>query len=137
MPGKIPSQEELKNLLSEEKFAIFNEVCNCVEAKYEMDKIWDNAGKTWDYVCRYRRGGKTLCSLFVKEKALLFMVVLGKTEREKFENERLAYSDTILNLYDTSTTYHDGKWIMMELEDNSLISDIMKLLLIKRRPNRK
>jgi len=33
-------------------------------------------------------------------------------------------------------TYHDGKWIMFELVDNTLFDDMRKLLAIKRKPNK-
>jgi len=65
------------------------------------------------------------------------MVILGKAERDKFELERQNFSPRILELYDTSTTYHDGKWIMFPADDLSLFDDYINLLQIKRRPNRK
>jgi thymidylate kinase len=65
------------------------------------------------------------------------MVILGKAEREKFESDRLAYSDKIKAIYDEATTYHDGKWLMIEINNTSLMEDIKKLLLIKRKPNKK
>lgn len=42
-----------------------------------------------------------------------------------------------MQLYKNTTTYHDGKWVMIELKDLSLLEDIKKLLLIKRKPNKK
>lgn len=38
-------------------------------------------------------------------------------------------------LYDKTETYHDGKWLWIPIDFDR--SDIQKLLLIKRRPNRK
>jgi len=40
-------------------------------------------------------------------------------------------------IYDAATTFHDGKWIMFELKDTKLFNDMERLLLIKRKPNRK
>ncbi len=65
------------------------------------------------------------------------MVILGKRERDKFEMQRKLFSKEVQTLYDEATTYHDGKWIMFELRDTGLFSDIERLLQIKRRPNRK
>lgn len=65
------------------------------------------------------------------------MVILGKRERDKFEMQRKLFSKEVQTLYDEATTYHDGKWIMFELRDTGLFSDIEHLLQIKRRPNRK
>ena len=40
-------------------------------------------------------------------------------------------------IYDEATTFHDGKWIMFELKNTELFNDMERLLLIKRKPNRK
>ena len=69
--------------------------------------------------------------------ALGFMIILGKDERAKFEADRENYAKEIQARYDEAKTYHDGKWIMFEPVDTSLFPDFLKLLNIKRRPNRK
>ncbi|NFN85694.1 DUF3788 domain-containing protein [Clostridium sporogenes] len=99
--------------------------------------IWNNGGKAWEYEYKYRRGGKTLCALYAKENCLGFMVILGKYERAKFETDKQNYSIELQKIYDETKTYHDGKWMMFELIDTSLFADIERLLLIKRRPNKK
>lgn len=102
-----------------------------------MDRLWGKGGKAWIYEYKYRRGGKTLCALYAKEHGMGFMVILGKDERLKFEAERENFSKEVQKLYDGAQTYHDGKWIMFEPVDTSLFDDFMKLLRIKRKPNRK
>ena len=42
----------------------------------------------------------------------------------------------IRDSYDETRTYHDGKWLMFEPEDTSLFDDFIRLLGIKRKPNR-
>ena len=75
--------------------------------------------------------------LYAKEKTLGFMVILGKDERAKFEIQRGQFSNEVQMIYDAATTFHDGKWIMFELKDTKLFNDMERLLLIKRKPNRK
>ena len=66
-----------------------------------------------------------------------FMVILGKDERAKFEMQRELFSNEVEMIYDEATTFHDGKWIMFELKNTELFNDMERLLLIKRKPNRK
>ena len=68
--------------------------------------------------------------------AELYVVILGKAEREKFEQDRANFSDSIVQAYDAATTYHDGKWLMIELQDERLFTDLKKLLYLKRKPNK-
>lgn len=65
------------------------------------------------------------------------MIVFGKVERAKFEDIRDTLSDSVCKRYDEATTYRDGKWVMFEPTDTSEFDDYIKLLTIKRKPNRK
>ncbi len=73
----------------------------------------------------------------LEENCMGFMIILGKDERSKFEADRGNYSKKVQEIYDEAQTYHDGKWIMFEPVDTSMFDDFMKLLYIKRKPNRK
>lgn len=137
MLDKKLSNEELQELMGKEKFVVWKEVCSLIEILYNMEVFWNSGGKKWKYEYKYRRGGKTLCALYAKEDCFGFMVIFGKDERAKFENEKSSYSAVIQKLYDDATTYHDGKWIMIELADTLLMDEIKRLLIIKRKPNRK
>ncbi|WP_077611089.1 DUF3788 domain-containing protein [Clostridium sp. Marseille-P2415] len=137
MLENIPSQEEMTSLIGETSFEAWKSLCARIEGKYDMECQWNSGGKAWKYEYKYRRGGKTLCALYAREGCFGFMVIMGKAEREVFERERQNYSPEVQKVYDESTTYHDGKWIMFKIKDQSLFDDMMQLLMIKRRPNKK
>ena len=133
----IPSAEEMSTLVGESLYNIWNKLNALIEEKYEMDSSWNKGGKAWKYEYKYRRGGKTLCALYAREHCVGFMIILGKAERLKFETDRDSYSKEVQRIYDKTQTYHDGKWLMFEPIDTSLFDDFIRLLRIKRRPNRK
>ena len=64
------------------------------------------------------------------------MIIFGKDERIKVEEIRDELSSNVLETYDNAETFHDGKWVMFNLTNNSIIDDLKKLLFIKRNPNR-
>lgn len=133
---QIPTPEMLENLIGKELYNVWTSLCQLIEQKYNMEQLWNYGGKAWKYEYKYRKGGKTLCALYTKEQTLGFMVIFGKNERARFESQREVFSNETLKIYDGATTYHDGKWIMFELKDTSLFSDMEQLLSIKRKPNR-
>ena len=137
MLDAIPAAGQMAALLGEPLYEIWNQLCALTDEKYDMDRLWDKGGKAWVYEYKYRRGGKTLCALYARENCVGFMVVLGKDERLKFEAERESYSQETRKLYDEAKTYHDGKWMMFEPKDTALFEDFVRLLGVKRRPNRK
>ncbi len=137
MLENIPSQSTMTELLGKSLFDVWQELCSTIDEKYEMDRIWDTGGKNWTYEYKYRRGGKTLCSLYAKDNCIGFTIIFGKDERMKFEDIRDTLSPAVCGRYDEAKTYHDGKWVMFEPTDTVEFDDYMKLLAIKRKPNRK
>ena len=133
----IPNTEQMTALVGKSLYDIWIKLCDLIEEKYDMDRLWDKGGKAWTYEYKYRRGGKTLCALYAREKCVGFMIILGKDERLKFEEDRENYSKDVQKIYDETQTYHDGKWMMFEPTDTSLFDDFIRLLGIKRKPNRK
>ena len=133
----IPNEEEMTALVGVSLYAVWNQLCALIDENYDMNCQWNNGGKAWKYEYKYRRGGKTLCALYAKENCVGFLIVLGEDERLKFETDRGNYSKEVQKLYDQAQTYHDGKWIMFEPVDPSLFDDFIRLLQIKRKPNKK
>ena len=133
---QIPTPETLEALTGKELYDLWTSLHQLIEQKYNMEQMWNHGGKKWTYEYKYRRGGKTLCALYAKEQTIGFMVILGKDERTKFESMREMFSNAAQKIYDETTTFHDGKWLMFDLKDTSLFNDIERLLSIKRKPNR-
>lgn len=127
----------LQALLGETLFPVWDELCRFIDTRYEMEHLWNRGGKQWDYEYKFRRGGKTLCALYAKEDTIGVLVVLGKAEQEKFQTQLTDFSKEVQELFEGAKAYHDGKWLMLLPRDTSLFQDIERLLLIKRRPNRK
>ena len=132
-----PSQAAMIELLGRPLFDVWQKLCSTIDEKYEMERLWNSGGKDWTYEYKYRRGGKTLCCLYAKSHCMGFMIIFGKEERAKFEAIRGTLSDTVCQQYDEAKTYYDGKWVMLEPASPAVFEDYMRLLAIKRRPNRK
>lgn len=137
MLDHIPSQSVMIELLGQSLFEVWQKLCLVIDEKYEMERLWNTGSKNWTYEYKYRRGGKTLCSLYAKSNCAGFMIIFGKNERAKFEAIRDTLSESVCKRYDEAETYHDGKWLMFEPTDTAEFDDYMKLLAIKRKPNRK
>ncbi len=54
-----------------------------------------------------------------------------------FDADRASYADAVQLAYDGARAFHDGTWIMFEPTDDSQFDDNLRMLAIKRRPNRK
>ena len=130
-------REELEKLVGTDKVNIFYKIVDEITLLYDMDQTWNNGGKKWTYEYKFRKSGKTLCAFYFKENMLGFMIIFGKAERTKVEEIRNELSSDILETYDNAQTFHDGKWVMLNITDYSMIENLKKLLFIKKKPNRK
>lgn len=137
MLENIPTEEDLKQLMEEDVFKTWCAINNFIKDNYDMDMQWDNGGKTGVFELKYRKSGKTFCALYPREKGMRVLIILGKNEREKFETLRKDFSEYINNFYDNTRQYHDGKWLYLDIINNTVIADIERLLFIKKKPNRK
>ena len=137
MPDTAPTAEKMEALMGKPLYEVWNQLCALLDENYDMDHLWGKGGKAWTYEYKYRRGGKTLCALYAREHCIGWMIILGKEERTRFEEIRGSFSPEVQRVYDESQTYHDGKWMMFEPKDTSLFDDWIRLLQIKRKPNRR
>lgn len=137
MLERIPSQSTIMELLGQSLFEVWQTLCSAIDEKYDMERVWNTGGKNWTYEYKYRRGGKTLCCLYAKRNCIGFMIIFGKDERVKFEDIRDTLSTAVCRQYDEAKIYHDGKWVMFEPTNTVEFDDYLKLLSLKRRPNRK
>lgn len=136
MLTETPSREELKSRLGTRAFAAWMKICDFIDQNYETELLWGSGGKYGKYVLRFKNGAKTLCTLYVRENQFGCWVILGQVERDRFEESRAAFSYEIRNIYDTTPVFHDGKWVMLEISDDHLSNDIIKMILIKKKPNK-
>ncbi len=130
-------KEKVNILLSKEVLFVWNELTDVIDSLYDVDRSWDKGFGDWKVEYKYRRGGKTLCTFYAKEKVASLLITYGKAEREKFEKIKGSVSKQLQEIYEKTETLHDGKWLWIPLDNEIRIEDITEMLKIKRRPNRK
>lgn len=129
--------QEASKWLSDTQFTVWCELMSRIDSLYDMERIEGKGFGDWAYEYKYRRGGKTLCTFYAKEHVAQLLIILGKKEREQLEAISNSLSAPIRELYGATPSYHDGKWLWIPIDENLVIHDIITMLGIKRRPNRK
>ena len=133
----MENKKELERLIGNAKVNIFYNFVDEITSLYDMDQTWNNGGKKWTYEYKFKKNGKTLCAFYFKEDVLGFMIIFGNDERLKVEEIRKGLSSDVLKTYNNAQIFHDGKWVMFNITDYSILEDLKKLLFIKRKPNKK
>lgn len=115
-----------------DSFDAFADLIRFIRVNYVMDELWD--GKE---ILKFQRSKKTLVTLCLKENCFNTLIIFGKAERAVFDEAREQFSAFICGHYDSSNTFHDGKWMFIDIKDSTYLHEIIELLKIKKKPNRK
>ena len=131
-----PSEEEIAKTIGG-KSSLWLEMHRFIEESYDVAPELVFFTRKYGWTIRYRKSGKTLCSLFPEERGFTFHIVLGKKEAEKFEILREDWSPKIRDLFDNTKQLHDGRWLWINQPEVGSLSDLERLLVIKRKPKKK
>lgn len=111
---------------------ISHETMVFMRGKYRLDEIGDGNNEL-----KFKQGKRTILTVYTHEDRFTFLIIFGRKERECFDGRRDEFSKYICDCYDNSKTYHDGKWMFIDITEPRQLEDIKKLIQIKKKPNRK
>lgn len=131
MEMKVKSFEEIEKTLNNSTYA-FVDIIGFVRSFYIMDEFWDGKNEL-----KFRRSGKTLATFYINDGYFTLLIIYGKNECEKFEMRKNEFSEFISDYYNNSNTYHDGKWMFIDIHDSTHVQEIINMIKLKKNPNRK
>lgn len=130
-----PDDRAVRQWIGPEAFVHWNALRNWIDESYPgiFEPDWLYGGKSRGWSLRYRKT-KALCTLVPEYGRLSALVVLGRAEREKFEQRRYAWRPPLVQLYDEAKTYIDGQWLTVAIASTDDLHEVMELLAMKRPP---
>jgi len=134
-PGNPPSDSEIADWVGNEAYECWKQVEHLIERGYPniFAPEWFFGGKKHGWSLRYKRN-KSFCTLIPEKNRFSLLIVFGAEERKKVESMKNELSAQTQKEYDDATTYHDGKWVLVTVDSDTVVEDIRKLLEVKRRP---
>jgi hypothetical protein len=133
----LPSYDEIRNFIGDIAVRQFDRLVKFVEENYNFNKEVYFGGKNYGVMLRFRKSGKTLLSIFPEKNGFSIVLVYGRKEIEQFENRKNEYSSFITSIYDATKQYHDGKWLLIRIEDDRYLNELIEMIKIKKKPNKK
>jgi len=129
--SQAPSPEEIQAVLGP-VFAFWERLTQFIEVTYAISPELSFGGKNYGWNLWYRKGGKSLVSLFPQRDHFIAQVVLGKEQVEKALT--LLLGEKVGSLVRETRQLHDGKWLWIPVTCEADAADVEQLLLVKRRP---
>lgn len=127
IPTKYTMREYINNSLWED-FCQYMKNTYYVIPKFEFSKC--NLEYGWNI--KFKKGSKSLCTIYPREKYFCVMVVIGQKEKERFERILPSLSADIQKIYEQTKEGNGQKWLMIDLEDNDQrYEDIKRMINIR------
>lgn len=132
----VPDEEQIAEILGKTALKRWNDIREFLRTNYDFPPELSFYGKKYGWSFRYRRKGKTLCTLFPEEKSFTVLVTLGRQEIEKVGKTLAEFNEDTRGLFQNAHQYHDGKWLFKRIRNLSDLKDVKTLITIKKRPGR-
>ena len=129
--SRVPSPEEMQAALGP-AFSHWERLTQYIAVTYAIPPDLSFGGKNYGWNLWYRKGGKSLVSLYPQQNGFIAQVVLGKEQVEKALT--LSLGEKVGTLVRDTPQLHDGKWLWIPVTCEADAADVEQLLLVKRRP---
>lgn len=130
-----PTGDDNAELIGE-RISLWKDVQRYLEERYDFTPEMVFYGKKYGWAIRYRKSGKTLCSLFPEKGAFTVLIVLGTKEVEKTISMIDELSPEVRTLFENTEQLRDGRWFWMRVTKRIDIESIKLLLGAKRKPKK-
>lgn len=127
-----PTEDDITKTVGE-KSSLWLEIRKYVEENYDFTPELIYYGQKYGWTLRYRKSGKTLCSLFPEKDAFTILVVLGKKEVEKTFSIIDRLNPEARTLFENAEQKRDGRWLWIRVLINDDVESIKVLLNVKRK----
>jgi Protein of unknown function (DUF3788) len=130
-----PDDSIVRGWVGQEAFEHWAALRNWIEEFYPGVFVpdWRYGGQKRGWSLRYKKT-KAFCTFVPEYKRFSAGVVLGRSERDKFEERRYVWRSPLVKLYDEAKTYIDGKWLTLAISSADDRHDLTELLTMKRPP---
>jgi len=135
--ARKPTEEDMMSFVGERAEAAWTELRQFIEDNYDFLPETAFYGAKHGWAIRYRRSGRTLCSLFPEKGGFSVLIVLGRKDSEMALSMRDGLSTRMNAILRSTEQLHDGRWLWIEMLTASDTDDIKMLMLVKRKPRKR
>ncbi len=127
-----PTLEDIGQYIGNSVFLPF---CSQVKSQYLCNEKIEFSSCSWEkgWNVKFKKAGKTLCTIYPRENYFTVMIVVGKKEQQFVETILPECSPQLQQIYHQTKEGNGQRWLMIDLEDrDNLYDDIFRLLQIRR-----
>ena len=128
---KSPSLEQVTEYINNSLWTDFN---NRIQSTYRT-RPWMEHGRCsmqagWNI--KYKKGGKSLCTLYPMQGYFIVLVVVGSREFTEAEFLMPQCSDYVQTVFKNTKIGNGQKWLMLDVRDRGIMDDVFSLINLRK-----
>ncbi len=130
--NETPTLEDFGEFI---KNPLFEQFCLEIKNRYQCSEKIEYSSCSWKpgWNIKFRKSGKSLCTIYPGESYFTVLIVIGKKEKERTENLLPDCTSQLQQIYAQTDEGNGQKWLMIDLEDaDDLYRDILSLIAIRK-----
>jgi hypothetical protein len=130
-----PTPDVVASFIGRENAGRWGRLLDFIDANYPgiFRSEWLYGGARHGWTLRFRKS-RSFCTLVPERGRMNVVIVFGAAERDKAEALLASLGSRVREDYLGATTYHDGKWVLVDVDSDDVLTDVERLLELKRRP---
>ncbi|MDE6974863.1 MAG: DUF3788 domain-containing protein [Lachnospiraceae bacterium] len=115
---------------------VFMQFCMEIKNTYQCNEKIEYSSCSWErgWNIKFKKAGKTLCTIYPREGDFTVMVVVGTKEKARVEAILPECSADLQSIYDQTKEGNGQRWLMIDVEDKeSLYDDLLRLIQVRRK----
>ena len=131
-PGRRPELAEIGEAV---RNPVFMRFCAEIMEKYRCKEKIEYSGCSWEtgWNVKFRKAGKTLCTLYPKEGYFRVLLVVGAKEKARVEALLPECTAALQSVYRQTPEGNGQRWLTVDLEDqDGVYRDPLRLIQIRR-----
>lgn len=133
---RCPSVDELSAYAAN---PVFSHFCSEMESRYDTAPLFSFSLCSWEkgWNIKFRKAGRSLCTVYVREGFFTVLVVIGEKERTEVECILPQLTPRLREIYLNTPSGNGQKWLMIDVEDeDEIYHGVFSLLDIRRKSGR-
>lgn len=127
-----PTCEQVTEYIGSPLWAEFNErIQSAYQIKPCMEHSRCSMQAGWNI--KYKKGGKSLCTLYPMQGYFIALVVVGSRELTEAELLMPLCSDYVQTVFKNTKTGNGQKWLMLDVKDREIMDDVFSLINLRKR----
>ncbi|WP_313340101.1 DUF3788 family protein [Sedimentibacter sp.] len=113
---------------------LFEQLCQHLETEYQSKPLleYSRCSMQYGWNVKYKKAGRTLCTLYPMEGYFIALIVIGDRERTETELMLPYFTDYFHRLYHETKTGMGQKWLMVNVTDAAVLEDVKQCVAIRR-----